>query len=96
MRSWSPWTPVGTLARGGGGAHRPLPAGSAGSQSLQVGVWPRARTSAHSSSGPWDSSREGTEPWGFPGKSPRNSEDFRTLPTHPYWVEGGIQRGQGD
>lgn len=35
LRSWSPLalTPVGTLARGGGGAHRPLSAASVRSQS---------------------------------------------------------------
>lgn len=64
MRCWSPLdpTPVSTPARGGGGAHRVPPSWKCWEPALssQVDLWPRARATAHSSSGCWDASREGT------------------------------------
>lgn len=72
------------------GAHRPL---SAGSQFSQVGLWPRARTTAYSSSGCWDSSRGDPTPGVFLRESPRNSENFRTLPTYLYWESSPCRKG---
>lgn len=94
--------PFGPDARGGGGAHRVPPSWKCWEPALssQVDLWPRARTTAHSSSGCWDASREGILVLGSsqgnhpgilrtPGPSPHTSAGCRGWESSP---GGGSRR----
>lgn len=85
MRYWSSLdpTPVSTLARGGGGAHRVTLSWKCWEPALPGGSL--AQSQNHSLFLLWmlgHQQRGDPSPGVFPGESPRNSEDSRTLPTH--------------
>lgn len=70
MTSWSPLdpTPVGPLARGGGGAHRAALGWECWEPALPGGCPAQGQNRGHSSSEHWDFSRRGDpSPQAFPG-----------------------------
>lgn len=97
MRSWSPLDPtlMGTLARGGGGAHMATVSSKCWKPAFPGGSLAQGQN--HRPFFLWmlGQQQRGDPSLGvFPGESPRNSADFRALPTHTCWAWGESSLGR--